>query len=56
MNDFVVMDNVGSYSVVLKPPFILPQCPIVIVKNDNIFETTVKRSETFEEVFRTFSV
>lgn len=56
VNDFVVMDNVGSYSVVLKPPFILPQCPIAIVKNDNIVDTTVKRSETFEEVFRTFSI
>lgn len=56
VDDFIVMDNVGSYSVVLKPPFILPQCPIAIVKNNMIIDTKAKRGETFEDVFRTFIV
>lgn len=53
VGDLAVFDNVGSYSVVLKPPFILPNFPILDVCGD---ETVVeKRAETFDDLFRTFN-
>lgn len=52
--DFLVFSNVGSYSVVFKPPFILPNCAIIELKGNN--ETgLVKRKETFEDVFITYN-
>jgi diaminopimelate decarboxylase len=29
IGDYIVFDNVGSYSIVLKPPFILPNCAVI---------------------------
>ena len=52
-DDMVVFGNVGSYSVVLKPPFILPNFPIVEVVNGQI--EVVKRAETFDDLFHTFT-
>ncbi len=54
VGDYIVFDNVGSYSIVLKPPFILPNCAIIeyniITKSYDI----IKRNEDFNDVFRTF--
>lgn len=50
--DFVVFGNVGSYSVVLKPPFILPNFPIIELSGSKIEE--IKRKETFDDIFHTF--
>ncbi len=50
-DDYIVFDNVGSYSVVFKPPFILPNVPIIEVNKDN---TLIKRKETTEDIFKTF--
>lgn len=52
VNDLVVFDNVGSYSVVLKPPFILPNYPVVNVYKGE--DTLVKDAETFEYLFSTY--
>lgn len=53
VGDLVVFDNVGSYSVVLKPPFILPNFPILDICGD---KTVVeKRGEVFEDLFHTFN-
>lgn len=52
VGDTVVISNCGSYSVVMKPPFILPNFPIV-----SLFEkqdTIIKRAETFDDVFNTY--
>ncbi|MCH4896293.1 pyridoxal-dependent decarboxylase [Marinilabiliaceae bacterium JC040] len=51
-NDFVLFDNVGSYSVVLKPPFILPNFPIIEIVNDKI--VCIKEQETFDNIFSTY--
>ena len=52
INDLVVFDNVGSYSIVLKPPFILPNFPVIELKN--VSRQTVKRKETFDDLFQTY--
>lgn len=51
--DMVVFGNVGSYSVVLKPPFILPNFPIVDVCDGGL--EIIKRGEMFDDLFHTFS-
>ena len=51
--DIVVFGNVGSYSVVLKPPFILPNFPVIEICGNNI--ELIKRGEVFDDLFHTFS-
>lgn len=52
LDDYLVFDNVGSYSVVFKPPFILPNAPVIELCKEGIKE--VKRQETVEDIFTTF--
>lgn len=56
LNDFVVFNDVGTYSVVMKPPFIKPNVAVVEICSDNINYTIIKRKETFEDVFKTYNV
>lgn len=49
VGDIIVFGNVGGYSLVSKPPFIRPNCPM-ITEDGKI----IKRAETFEEVFSTY--
>lgn len=51
--DMVVFGNVGSYSVVLKPPFILPNFPIIDISDGNY--EIIKRGECFDDLFHTFA-
>lgn len=51
--DMVVFGNVGSYSVVLKPPFILPNFPVIDVSEGQV--EMIKCGETFDDLFHTFS-
>lgn len=51
--DIVLFGNVGSYSVVLKPPFILPNFPIIDISDGQL--EIIKRGETFDDLFHTFS-
>ena len=51
--DMVVFGNVGSYSVVLKPPFILPNFPVIDISEGSV--ELIKRQETFDDIFHTFS-
>lgn len=53
VGDIVVFGNVGSYSVVLKPPFILPNFPVIDIC-DNTVEV-IKRGECFDDIFHTFA-
>lgn len=53
VGDFAVFGNAGSYSVVLKPPFILPNFPIVDLSAGQV--EIVKRGENFDDLFHTFS-
>jgi len=54
VGDYVVFGNVGSYSVVLKPPFILPNFAIVEVNDDADEIDLIKQKETFNDLFHTF--
>lgn len=55
VGDYIVFDNVGSYSIVLKPPFILPNCAILEYNSKIEKYEIIKRQENFEDVFRTFN-
>ena len=51
VGDQVLFENVGSYSVVLKPPFILPNFPVLDLSNGI---EVIKRQEVFEDLFKTY--
>jgi diaminopimelate decarboxylase len=51
--DVVEFGNVGSYSVVLKPPFILPNFPVIDVSEGEL--EIIKCGETFDDLFHTFT-
>lgn len=53
VGDYALFGNAGSYSVVLKPPFILPNFPILERAEDGAL-TVVKRGEVFDDLFRTY--
>lgn len=54
VGDYVVLGNIGSYSVVMKPPFILPDIPILELGKDGRVEV-LKREQTPEDVFIYYS-
>ena len=51
--DAIVISNCGSYSLVMKPPFILPNFPVLDI-SEGITEV-IKRAETFDDLFHTFN-
>jgi Pyridoxal-dependent decarboxylase, C-terminal sheet domain. len=54
VGDYVIFSNVGSYSIVFKPPFILPNFAIVEVHESGSVET-IKRAETYDDLFQTYT-
>jgi diaminopimelate decarboxylase len=54
VGDFIVFNNVGSYSFNFKPPFILPNVAIIDYNFNNSNHEVVKRKEEFDDIFRTF--
>ena len=50
--DMVVVSNCGSYSLVMKPPFILPNFPVLDISEGTV--EVIKRKETFDDIFHTF--
>jgi len=54
VGDFIVFDDAGSYSVVMKPPFILPNVAIVELFPDDHGYKLIKSPETFDDVFSTY--
>lgn len=50
--DFVVFENCGSYSIVMKPPFILENVPVLDICRGDV--QLIKRAEAFEDVFGTY--
>lgn len=50
--DVIVISNCGSYSLVMKPPFILPNFPVLDICNGDI--ELIKRGEVFDDLFQTF--
>ena len=51
--DAIVLSNCGSYSLVMKPPFILPNFPVLDICGDKT--EVVKRGEVFDDLFHTFN-
>ena len=52
VGDYIEFGNVGGYSLVDKPPFIQPDCPMIAIKEGK--QELIKRAETFEDIFKTF--
>jgi diaminopimelate decarboxylase len=52
VGDIVVFGNAGSYSIVLKPPFILPNFPVLDISEGKT--EILKHGETFDDIFHTF--
>ncbi|MBN1182933.1 MAG: pyridoxal-dependent decarboxylase [Bacteroidales bacterium] len=53
IGDFIVVENVGSYSVVFKPPFIRPNVPIIAFIDGQ--PEILKNKEDFEYIFQTYN-
>src|SRR5574344_11998 len=51
--DAIVISNCGSYSLVMKPPFILPNFPVLDICESEV--EVIKRAETFDDIFHTFN-
>lgn len=54
IGDYIKIEDIGSYSIVMKPPFISPNVPILKISGNKTLE--IKRKETFEDVFKTFLI
>ena len=52
-DDFVVFHNVGSYSLVMKPPFILPDVPVLELADEK--SVFVKKKQSEESIFNDFN-
>ena len=50
--DAIVIGNCGSYSLVMKPPFILPNFPVLDICGEKT--EVIKRGEVFDDLFHTF--
>ena len=50
--DAIVISNCGSYSLVMKPPFILPNFPVLDISEGKT--EVIKRQENFDDLFHTF--
>lgn len=51
--DAIVISNCGSYSLVMKPPFILPNFPVLDICEEKT--EVIKRGEVFDDLFHTFN-
>ncbi len=55
VGDYVVFDDVGAYSVVMKPPFILPNFAVVEWDVEKDSPRIIKRREVFDDLFHTYA-
>ena len=51
--DVIVISNCGSYSLVMKPPFILPNFPVLDICEGKV--EIIKRGENFDDIFHTYN-
>lgn len=52
VGDYVMFDNCGSYSIVMKPPFILPNFPVLDLCGEEV--EVIKEGEEFDDIFHTY--
>ena len=48
-----MINNCGSYSLVMKPPFILPNFPVLDICGEKV--EVIKKGEVFDDIFHTFA-
>ena len=53
IGDYLVFSNCGSYSLVMKPPFIFTNVPVLDISKDDV--EVIKRAESFEDIFATYT-
>lgn len=53
-DDLIVFKEVGSYSIVMKPPFILPDVPIIEFDTKKKTFQIVRNKQTFQDIFSNF--
>ena len=54
VGDYILFGNVGGYSNVDKPPFILPNCAMISLKEGEARE--IKRRETYDDILATYTI
>lgn len=54
VGDLLLFGNVGGYSIVSKPQFIRPNCPMYALRADGGMQE-IMRAETFEDIFDKFA-
>ena len=54
VGDVLEYANVGSYSIVMKPPFILPNVPILMISNDSRVPRVIRYEEDSMALFQSF--
>jgi diaminopimelate decarboxylase len=52
VGDFIKIDNVGAYTVVLTPPFINP-APAIVVKKGDAFKL-IRSKQTLDDMFKNY--
>lgn len=55
VGDIVQFRNVGSYSNVFKPPFILPNCAMIELNREGT-TAVIKRKETIDDLLQTYAL
>jgi len=55
VGDFLEYRNVGSYSIVMKPPFILPNVPILRISDEGGEAFVIRSAESVANLFESFS-
>jgi len=56
IGDYAVVENMGAYTVVFKPPFIRPNPPIISYDSIQNEYTLIRRGETSQDVFSTYVI
>lgn len=55
VGDYLVFNDVGAYSIVMKPPFIQPNVAVIEPTEDGCSYAVIKRRERFEDIFSGFT-
>ena len=54
IGDIIIFKEVGSYSVVMKPPFILPDVAILQFDESKSKFEMIRNKQTFDDIFSNF--
>ena len=54
VGDYLIFSNVGSYSLVFKPPFIMPNCAVLYYNLVSNSYAELKKAETLDDIMSTY--